>query len=239
MLKGDLRKKQILETAETLFCRDGYEKTSVQDILDVLHLSKGSFYHHYESKEQLLSMICERRAMASAEEEQGKADLKGGIAGVDQVLSAMIPFNGAGLTFLAMILPAFSTPEGHTVRERYQEALKQAFLPLLLTAFESAAAEKEIFCDNAPFTAGVCLDLINDLWGAISDRMISASADAPNDEDSGERLELLEQYRAVLEKILVAPYGSLQLISLADLEQLRTQISLLLRSAGGHASAGA
>ena len=49
MLKGDLRKKQILETAETLFCRDGYEKTSVQDILDVLHLSKGSFYHHFEN----------------------------------------------------------------------------------------------------------------------------------------------------------------------------------------------
>ena len=45
MLKGDLRKKQILETAEKMFCRDGYEKTSVQDILDVLHLSKGSFYH--------------------------------------------------------------------------------------------------------------------------------------------------------------------------------------------------
>ena len=68
MLKGDLRKKQILETAERLFCENGYEKTSVQDILDVLRLSKGSFYHHYESKELLLSCICEKRAQASAEE---------------------------------------------------------------------------------------------------------------------------------------------------------------------------
>ena len=54
MIKGDLRKKQILETAEALFTERGYEKTGVQDILDQLHLSKGSFYHHFESKELVL-----------------------------------------------------------------------------------------------------------------------------------------------------------------------------------------
>ena len=67
MIKGDLRKKQILDTAEALFAERGYEETGVQDILDVLHLSKGSFYHHFESKEQVLQRICENRAQAAAE----------------------------------------------------------------------------------------------------------------------------------------------------------------------------
>ena len=72
MIKGDLRKKQILETAEALFTARGYENTGVQDILDQLHLSKGSFYHHFESKELVLRIICENRASQAAEKIRGE-----------------------------------------------------------------------------------------------------------------------------------------------------------------------
>ena len=67
MKKGDIKKKEILQTAEALFCKNGYETTSIQDILDVLHTSKGSFYHHYASKEILLEEICRLRAAGLAE----------------------------------------------------------------------------------------------------------------------------------------------------------------------------
>ena len=50
MKKGDLRRQAILDTAEALFFERGYEETSVQDILDAMELSKGGFYHHFESK---------------------------------------------------------------------------------------------------------------------------------------------------------------------------------------------
>ena len=224
MLKGDLRKKQILETAEKLFCQNGYERTSVQDILDILHLSKGSFYHHYESKELLLSCICEKRAQASAEEQKNR-EHKTGIEGVDEVLSAMIPFNGAGLQFLSMILPAFALPEGRSVRASYQLALKQAFLPLLLNAFDSALAGREIFSEDPSFLAGICLDLVNDLWSAVSERMIAAPQSPGEDPDQGEMLGFLEQYRTVLERVMIAPYGSLRLIGLEDLAQLSREIT--------------
>ena len=62
MKKGDIRKQEIIETAESLFCRYGYENTSIQNILDQLRISKGSFYHHYISKESLLEGICRKRA---------------------------------------------------------------------------------------------------------------------------------------------------------------------------------
>ena len=62
MKKGDLKKQEILRTAESLFCRYGYEATSIQDVLDELKTSKGSFYHHFVSKEALLEEICRIRA---------------------------------------------------------------------------------------------------------------------------------------------------------------------------------
>ena len=61
MKKGDDRKQMILETAERLFYEKGYEATSVQDILDALKLSKGGFYHHFESKLSLLEAIVEQK----------------------------------------------------------------------------------------------------------------------------------------------------------------------------------
>lgn len=62
MRKGDEKRQAILDVAEKLFYTKGYEATSVQDILDVLDTSKGSFYHHFESKEQVLATLCAQRA---------------------------------------------------------------------------------------------------------------------------------------------------------------------------------
>ena len=61
MKKGDLMRDEILIAAEKLFFEDGYESTSIQDILDVLKLSKGGFYHYFPSKEAVLREICEKR----------------------------------------------------------------------------------------------------------------------------------------------------------------------------------
>ena len=225
MWKGDLRKQQILETAEKMFCANGYEKTSVQDILDVIHLSKGSFYHHYDSKELLLKCICDKRAQASAEQLKTQQRLKSGIDGVNQVLSAMIPFNGTGLQFLTMIIPVYLLPEGQNVFRGYQEALKQVFLPLLMDSFDSALGSHEMFSEDPEFTAGICLDMTNDLWYAVIGQMSRSAGKEDDSLDYGKILSLLEQYRNVLEKILTAPFGSLHLIGLEDLKRLEQEMS--------------
>lgn len=48
------RKQEILQAAEQLFLSNGYEKTTVEDILRKVGLSKGGFYHHFQSKEDVL-----------------------------------------------------------------------------------------------------------------------------------------------------------------------------------------
>ena len=66
MRKGDEKRQELLQAAERLFCQQGYEKTSVQDILNDIALSKGGFYHHFASKEEVLTALCERRAQRAA-----------------------------------------------------------------------------------------------------------------------------------------------------------------------------
>ena len=51
----------ILDVSYRLFMEKGYEHTSIQDIIDHLGgLSKGAIYHHFKSKEDILTAVTER-----------------------------------------------------------------------------------------------------------------------------------------------------------------------------------
>jgi AcrR family transcriptional regulator len=59
---ADVRRNEILDAAYRLFVRLGYEATTVNSIIDELGLSKGAFYHHFASKEEVLHALARRMA---------------------------------------------------------------------------------------------------------------------------------------------------------------------------------
>ena len=50
-MSGDETRKRILSAGASLIHRKGYASTSLGDILEASGVPKGSFYHHYRSKE--------------------------------------------------------------------------------------------------------------------------------------------------------------------------------------------
>ncbi|HID1127870.1 TPA: TetR/AcrR family transcriptional regulator [Clostridioides difficile] len=52
--------KLILDVSTRLFSTKGYDKTSLQDIINETKLSKGAIYHHFASKEDILETIFNR-----------------------------------------------------------------------------------------------------------------------------------------------------------------------------------
>ena len=50
-------RRGIVDSALKLFGRRGYDATSVQEITNLAGVTKGAFYHHFESKEALLRLI--------------------------------------------------------------------------------------------------------------------------------------------------------------------------------------
>lgn len=65
-------RKKLLETASGLMWRGSYAATSVDQICEACGIKKGSFYHHFESKEQLMiealeqSWSCYRKLLDEA-----------------------------------------------------------------------------------------------------------------------------------------------------------------------------
>lgn len=57
----------ILNTAARLFMEKGFDRTSLQDIIDETKLSKGAIYHHFTSKEDIFDKICQRIGAENSE----------------------------------------------------------------------------------------------------------------------------------------------------------------------------
>ncbi|HAA04806.1 MAG TPA: TetR family transcriptional regulator, partial [Syntrophobacteraceae bacterium] len=71
----DLRQRIVLE-ALRLFSLKGFLSTSIQDILAAAHTSKGGFYNHFKSKEELFFAVMEEARRIWREKN---------LAGLDQI----------------------------------------------------------------------------------------------------------------------------------------------------------
>jgi TetR/AcrR family transcriptional repressor of nem operon len=53
----------IVEMADALFYRRGFEKTSFTHIADEVGISRGNFYYHFKSKDEILAAVVQHRAI--------------------------------------------------------------------------------------------------------------------------------------------------------------------------------
>jgi len=51
----------IVEAADQLFYRQGYEHTSFTNIADAVQISRGNFYYHFKSKDEILDAVIKAR----------------------------------------------------------------------------------------------------------------------------------------------------------------------------------
>ena len=74
-LRSTLTKRQILDGARQVFLLNGYAGTSIDQIINQSGVSKGSIYHHFDSKDALFR-LADRRG--SGEDRAGAADHRSG-----------------------------------------------------------------------------------------------------------------------------------------------------------------
>lgn len=65
------RKNEILDAANELFGRKGFDGTSTNDILEKVGIARGTLYYHFKSKEDIMDALVERigcRMLRNAQE---------------------------------------------------------------------------------------------------------------------------------------------------------------------------
>lgn len=223
MRKGEEKRQELLNAAEKLFCQQGYEKTSVQDILGVTGLSKGGFYHHFAGKDEVLAALCSRRTERAAAYTAEALNQAGSPMGrINAVLRGFMPLRREEAEFMGILLPVICMPEGRGAAMMYQDALEADFIPLLRAEIATAAAVQVVF-PPVKDMEGVVLNTVNHAWITVAAAMAAAK-------EKGQRLEpaaclaLLEKYRRAIELLLDAPFGSIEILRVEEIEEVNRLI---------------
>lgn len=224
MRKGDEKRQEMLTVAERLFCLKGYEATSVQDILDVLHVSKGGFYHHFASKEALLYTLFYQRAERALERtEDVLSQVTDVMKRLNLLMYGFLPLRREEADFLGMLMPMLDKPEGRALRLSYQEALKETFLPAMERELAMGQDAKVLFPPGGE-QADIVLCLLAQCWVDVAGELTVASKKAQKPE-AAVLLSVLDKYRRALERLLDAPFGSIEIIPLDEWDEVAAKLS--------------
>jgi AcrR family transcriptional regulator len=150
-----VRRDEILDAAQRLIYTKGYEKLTIRDILDVLQISNGAFYHYFASKSDLLEAIIER----------GQDELDKGFRVIvdDPDLSALDKFRRffatlnrartAQQAFISDVMRVWFADDNAIVREKTDEVFVQRRAPLL-NAIVCQGVQEGVFTTPFPDQAG-------------------------------------------------------------------------------------
>ena len=224
MRKGDARRAAIIDTAERLFYLKGYDQTSVQDVLDELHLSKGGFYHHFESKLSLLEAICEKRTVSSYEESERL--IREGNLNATEKLNLLFGmstiFHQDSMDFIALMLRVAYRDGAVMLREQMKLTSMRLMQPLVDEVIQEGVRENLFFVKYPDSMGSLLLLLGHNMTDKISYILASADEDP---ESLSKIIEELKVYSYAIETLLNAPYGSIQLFDINRISEVLLAIN--------------
>lgn len=214
----DMRKKEILDTAQQMFFTQGYDKTSIQAIIDALGIAKGTFYHYFKSKADLLDQLAKRMAeqlleQVAKEVEQSSGN---GLEKLNLVIKKSNELKSGQSDFILMLLEVMNKEENWIMRDKIKEHSIQITLPLL-TEIILQGVREGIFHTPYPESVG---EVILRLGAALSEQFGDLVLSLPeNRENFDILLQKIELYQHSMEAILGVPGGSIKVFDRSGLER--------------------
>ncbi len=115
-------RSELVASALRLFEQNGFDRTSLQQIVVDANLTKGAFYHHFESKEDLLWRI--QAEYLDTQLQGAQAIVDGGGDPIDQV-RALIRLSLEGVAQHRPHVAIFQQERRHLTGERLEEVTRR------------------------------------------------------------------------------------------------------------------
>lgn len=136
----DERRKEIITTAEEFFLTKGFNRTTINDILKRIGIAKGTFYHYFVSKEEVLEAVIGQiidQEISRAKEIQQSNDT------ALEKLMTFLSQNNQEDTRKEEIVDKFQMPENALMKQRALEETINQVCPVLAEIIESGRQQEE------------------------------------------------------------------------------------------------
>lgn len=212
-----VRRDAFLDVAQRLVETKGYEAMSIQDVLEALQVSKGAFYHYFDSKQALLEAVVERfadGAMARMAPILSDPNLSA-LEKLERVFAGIAGWKAERKDLVLAIMEVWSSDSNAIVREKLRRMSVRLMTPLFSTVIKQGIDEGVFTVASADETATVLLSLMLGFQEQATQLFIARQANTIP-------FELVERtvagYTAAYERILGIPKGSLTLADRATLQ---------------------
>jgi len=205
------RRNAILDATSKLLLSRGYELMTIMDVVEELQISKGAFYHYFDSKQAAFSALLERmgqeldRHLLPLVEDPTLPALEK----LQRFFDALAGWKQERLSVLLAVTRVWYSDENALVRSHLRRERRKRLAPLLAAIIREGCLTG-IFQAEEPLETGeVLVSLMLDLGDALAEVLLRVSPG----EEMVQRLErTLGAYTQTLLRALEVPSGSLQLV---------------------------
>lgn len=148
--EAEARRNEILDAADELFGQKGFDGTSTNDILSKVGIARGTLYHHFKSKEDIMDALIERYSSKMLGAAQAIA-LDTTIPVVERILRAVMAMNissGNGGESSKEIMEHIHRPQNALMHQKIQKIIVNG-VPPILTPIVREGIQQGIF--NTPY----------------------------------------------------------------------------------------
>ncbi|WP_342562121.1 TetR/AcrR family transcriptional regulator [Paenibacillus sp. FSL R7-0345] len=148
--EAEARRNEILDAADELFGQKGFDGTSTNDILSKVGIARGTLYHHFKSKEDIMDALIERYSSKMLGAAQAIA-LDTAIPVVERILRTVMAMNissGNGGESSKEIMEHIHRPQNALMHQKIQKIIVNG-VPPILTPIVREGIQQGIF--NTPY----------------------------------------------------------------------------------------
>jgi len=209
-------RKEFLQAALDLFNQKGYEKTTIKDIIEAVGVSKGAFYHYFESKEDIIEAIAREysnRAIGIIEGVTRREDLNA-VEKINLVFRLINQYKEERTQQRERIRGAFSDDGNLKMERKLFNQLKGQALKYFEEIVETGIKEGLFAETNVKEMADFLLLTINNLNRSIEDLTWEMTGGEEQNDLGVLRIRMEEKlgfYEEAFERILEIKKGSIEL----------------------------
>lgn len=152
--EAEVRKNEILDAADELFGKKGFDGTSTNDILERVGIARGTLYHHFKSKEEIMDALIERyseRLLGAAREVAADKT----IPIVDRIIRVVMSMNlSSGSS--EEIMEHIHRPQNALMHQKIQKIIINGLTPIL-TEIICEGIEQGVFSTPYPYE---CMEMV-------------------------------------------------------------------------------
>jgi TetR/AcrR family transcriptional repressor of nem operon len=208
------RRNEILDVAIQLVYSKGYDKMTIQDILDHLHMSKGAFYHYFDSKVAVLEAVVERMAteqvkpmfLAIVQDPKLPALEK-----LHQYFYMSTSWKTSNKALLTELMQIWYSDQNALARQKLLKMTVEHLGPIFTEIIKQGVQEGTFSTPYPKVASEVTINLIHDLAYASGQMLLSE--EVKQSENLRQVETLYAAYSDALERVLGAPKGSIQFMA--------------------------